>query len=198
MLGAACFTGEAACQCKLENVTEIDMKALFTASVLLVLANFSMAQELNFNDLGMAHKGQELSTYIARDGSVYKVGDRVQMGMPSNERKFTYITQGVMNLMPSQLSASATGEETEIKKMWVVGNEETGYSVTVRADNLNGLSNYTIQFENAVSTNELIGNGMTREQALDMLNKAQEKLKMGLITQEEFDRLKGVLNKFIQ
>ena len=96
------------------------------------------------------------------------------------------------------LLAAASGTETEIKKIYVAGNKRTGYSVTMRTKGVTGLSNYTIQFENAISTGEIKGSGMTSDEALTELKKAKDKLDLGLITQEEYDKIKAELTPFIK
>jgi predicted Zn-dependent peptidase len=102
-------------------------------------------------------------------------------------------------LLPiTNLTASSSGQETEIKKIWVVGNKRAGYSVSFRTKGITGLSNYTIQFENALSTGEVKGYGKTSDEALTELKKAKDKLDLGLITQEEFDKAKVELSKYIK
>jgi hypothetical protein len=79
-----------------------------------------------------------------------------------------------------------------------VGSKRTGYSVTFRTKGATSISNYTIQFENALSTGEVKGFGKTSDEALSELKKAKDKLDLGLINQEEFDRLKSELSKYIK
>jgi hypothetical protein len=102
-------------------------------------------------------------------------------------------------LLPiTNLTASASGQETEIKKIFVVGNKRAGYSVSFRTKGITGLSNYTIQFENALSTGEIKGLGMTSDEALAELKKAKDKLDLGLINQEQFEEIKTELKKYIK
>ena len=55
-----------------------------------------------------------------------------------------------------------------------------------------------LNFKNALSTGEVKGFGKTSDEALSELKKAKDKLDLGLITQEEFDRLKQELSKYIK
>jgi hypothetical protein len=160
--------------------------------------SFSFAQEIKHSDLASASRG-EFTSYIASDGAVYKIGDRIKIGVPSSNKTFAYITEGDGLLLPiTNLTASSSGQETEIKKIWVVGNKRAGYSVSFRTKGITGLSNYTIQFENALSTGEVKGYGKTSDEALTELKKAKDKLDLGLITQEEFDKAKVELSKYIK
>jgi hypothetical protein len=81
----------------------------------------------------------------------------------------------------TNLLASSSGTETEIKRIFVVGNKRSGYSVSFRTKGITGLSNYTIQFENALSTGEVKGFGLSSDDALAQLKKAKDKLDLGLI-----------------
>jgi hypothetical protein len=49
-----------------------------------------------------------------------------------------------------------------------------------------------------LSTNEVKGFGVSSDDALAQLKKAKDKLDLGLITQEEYDKLKAELTKYIK
>ncbi len=156
------------------------------------------AQEIKFTDLATAERG-EYTSYIGSDGGVYKIGDRIKIGVPSSNKTFAFIWMGDGILTPLQpLPAAQSGTETEIKKIFISGNKRTGYSVSMRTKGVIGLLNYTIQFENAMSTGEIKGTGMTSDEALAELKKVKDKLDLGLITQEEYDKKKAELTPFIK
>ena len=175
------------------------MKLRFISLVLtFLIASLASAQEVKYSDLSTTSRG-EFTSYIASDGAVYKIGDRIKIGIPSSNKTFAFITEGDGVLLPiTYLTAASSGQETEIKKIWVVGNKRAGYSVTLRTKGISGLSNYSIQFENALATGEIKGFGKTSDEALTELKKAKDKLDLGLITQEEFDKLKAELSKYIK
>ncbi len=158
----------------------------------------SLGQEIKHSDLATAARG-EYTSYIAKDGGVYKIGDRLRIGIPSSNKTFAFITEGDGLLLPiTNLTAASSGQETEIKKIWVVGNKRVGYSVSFRTKGLTGVSNYTIQVENAIATGELKSFGLTSDEALAELKKSKDKLDLGLITQQKYDSLKIALSKFIK
>lgn len=163
----------------------------------IVLLNVK-SQEINFKDLATAERG-EYTSYIGSDGGVYKIGDRIKIGVPSSNKTFAFITQGDGILLPIQpLLASSSGTETEIKRIFIIGNKRSGFSVAMRTKGISGLMNYTIQFENALSTGEIKGTGKTSDEALAELKKAKDKLDLELITQEEYDKIKAELVPFIK
>jgi hypothetical protein len=166
---------------------------LFTISVSTVFS-----QEIKFADLATAQRG-EFTSYLGSDGAVYKIGDRVKIGVPSSNKTFAFISEGDGFIIPiTNLNASASGTETEIKKIFVGGNKRAGYSVAFRTKGITGISNYTIQFENALSTGEVKGVGLSSDDALAQLKKGKDKLDLGLITQDDFDKLKAELTKYIK
>lgn len=175
------------------------MKALIlNFAVLLLTASISLAQEIKISDLATTTKG-EFTSYVASDGAVYKIGDRIKIGVPSSNKTFAFISEGDGIMLPiTNLTAASSGQETEIKKIWVAGNKRAGYSVIFRTKGITGLSNYTIQFENALATGEVKGFGMTSDDALAELKKAKDKLDLGLITQEEYEKIKAELSKYIK
>ncbi|MCW2120727.1 hypothetical protein [Flavobacterium sp. 7A] len=164
----------------------------------LLTSIISFGQEINFKDLSNSSRGEFIS-YVSQDDATYKVGDRIKIGVPSSNKSFAFITEGDGFLLPiTNLTASSSGQETEIKKIFVVGNKRAGYTVSFRTKGITGLSNYSIQFENALSTGEVKGFGKTSDEALTELKKEKDKLDLGLITQEEFDKSRAELGKFIK
>ena len=175
------------------------MKKIILMSFASMLFGSINAQELNFKDLSTITERGEFTSYIGSDGGVYKIADRIKIGVPSSNKTFAFISQGDGIIMPLEpLMASSSGTETEIKRIFIVGNKRIGYSVSMRTKGLIGLMNYTIQFENAMSTGEIKGTGLTSDDALAELKKAKDKLDLGLITQEQYDLKKSELTPFIK
>jgi hypothetical protein len=173
-------------------------KSFLTLIFSILTTTFSFAQEIKHSDLATASRG-EFTSYVASDGAVYKIGDRIKIGVPSSNKTFAFITEGDGFLLPiTNLTAASSGQETEIKRIWVVGNKRAGYSVSFRTKGITALSNYSVQFENALSTGEVKGFGMTSDEALSALKKAKDKLDLGLINQEEYDKIKADLVKYIK
>jgi hypothetical protein len=177
----------------------VTMKSSLIVSVLFcIIAGNVFSQEIKFADLATAERG-EFTSYVGSDGAIYKIGDRIKIGVPSSNKTFAFITRGDGILMPLEpLPAASSGTETEIKRISVFGNKRSGYSVSMRTKGFIGTLNYTIQFENALSTGEIKGTGMTSDEALEKLKKTKDKLDLGLITQEEYDKIKTELTPFIK
>ena len=167
--------------------------------ITLISLNISFSQEVKYTELSSITSRGEITSYVGSDGAVYKVGDKLKIGVPSSNKTFAFITEGDGFLLPiTNLPISASGQETEIKSIWIVGSKRVGYSISFRTKGQIALSNYSIQFENALSNGEIKGFGMTSDDALNQLKKAKDKLDLGIITQEEYDKLKSELIKFIK
>jgi len=175
------------------------MKVTFILAFLcLIKSSAVFGQEIKYTDLATAKRG-EYTSYVGTDGAVYKIGDRIKIGVPSSNKTFAFITEGDgLILAITNLSASASGTETEIKRIYVSGNKRAGYSVSFRTKGITGLSNYTIQFENALSTGEIKGFGLSSDDALAQLKKAKDKLDLGLITQADYDKIKSDMSAYIK
>jgi hypothetical protein len=157
-----------------------------------------LAQEIKFEDVATARKG-EYTSYVASDGGIYKVGDRIKIGVPSSNKTFAFIFQGDGILLPiTNLSAASSGTESEIKKISLGGNQRAGHTIVFRTKGYTGLSNYIILFENAITSGEVKGFGMSSDDALAELKKAKDKLDLGIITQGAYDTLKTDLVKYIK
>ena len=103
-----------------------------------ITATAVFGQEIKYVDLATAERG-EYTSYLGSDGAVYKVGDRVKIGVPSSNKTFAFITEGDGILLPiTNLLASSSGTETEIKRIFVVGNKRSGYSVSFRTKGITG------------------------------------------------------------
>ena len=174
-------------------------KIMIIAGIMTFMFNGNVfGQEIKFSDLASSSRG-EFTSYVSKDGSIYKIGDRVKIGVPSSNKTFAFITEGDGFLLPiTPLLVQASGQESEIKRIFVTGNKRAGYSVAFRTKGITGLSNYSIMVENAIETGEIKSFGMTSSEALVALKQAKDKLDLGLKTQEEYNVIKADLVKYIK
>jgi hypothetical protein len=176
------------------------LSIIFFVVTFTLSQNPIIAQQLKFSDLGTTVKGGTFSSYIASDGFEYKVGERIKIGIPTSNKTFAFISEGDGLLIPNTpTTIKASGSETEIKRIRVGGTKRSGYKVYfVTKDGFVGMNNYQIDFEQALATGEIVGFGMTSDQALSELKKAKDKLDLGLISQDEYDKIKVELSKYIK
>ena len=189
------------------------MKTLILSSAMLFLVNNLLSQELKFDDLTRDANGRHqykgdhiITSYISKNGTVYMIGDKIKIGMPSSNKTFAFITNvGNIGLMfagvePRQLEASEGNTETEIKTISIQGSRRTGFYATFQTKGMMGLipSTYDIQIENALESGEIKSSVISSDDALTELKRCKDKLDLGLITQEKYDSIKKVLIKFIK
>ena len=168
------------------------MKNLLLLSIFFLSVNFSFAQTVMYNNLDTTSNGTDYTSYISKDGIEYKIGDKIKIGLPKTGEVFYFITDE----SGRGLTLGSTGSEIEIKKFSVTGNKKVGRVVYFRTKI--GSASYTIQFERALEIGEVKGSGLSSDEALTELKKAKDKLDLGLITQEEFDKQKAELSKYIK
>ncbi len=137
--------------------------------------------------------------YVSKDGSVYKIGDRLTIGQPSTNKTFAFIQTGDGFISPIENAiANISGNETEIKRIFIVGTDRSGHYVMFRTKGAYAVLNMSINFEQALIAGEIKGFGKTSNEALTELKTCKDKLDLGLITQAEFDAKKTELTKYIK
>ncbi len=160
------------------------------------------SQTITYNRL---HSGQKpkgkFTEYISKTGDSYKIGDTLTIGTPSSTNAvFTYLTgYGMMGYMGERypVTVSDIGDNIVIKKIKILrGNKKKGYKVTIKAGQV--VLYYEFFLEDAMAAGEIIGFGMTSDQALKSLLSEKDKLDLGLISQEYFDKKKEELRKYIK
>jgi hypothetical protein len=174
------------------------MMALMMCFVTTITAQ---SDTLKYSDLSGSVKPKgEYTHYLSKDGVVYSVGDELTLGFPSNGNVYTTCFQGdgVFIAMTPLVGSTNANTKITIKRFIISGTKKTGFSVLFRTTGLIGTLPYTIQYENALIIGEIKGFGMTSDEALAEFKKAKDKLDLGLITQEEFDKLKLELSKYIK
>jgi len=173
------------------------MKKLMLVGLSL-LTNLIVAQQITFEDVksGGDIKGKYTS-YIASDGFVYDVGKNIDLGIGSgNNGIFTTITciDIMGNILP--VPSNAMNRSFEIKSMRVTGSTRQGYKMNIISKGIIGT--YVIIVEDGISVGEIKSKGMTSDKAMIELKKAKDKLDLGVITQEEYDKIKIELLKYIK
>jgi hypothetical protein len=168
--------------------------------ILFITVKISYSQKLKYTDItsGTVMKG-DYTSYLASDNFEYKIGDKIKIGFPSQGNKtFAFITEGDGLLLPiTNVTSAQSGMETEIKKIAVVGNKRNGFKVALRST-ASAVSKFNIDFENALSQGEIKGFGKNSDEALKELKNAKDKLDLGIITKEEYEKIKGELSKYIK
>lgn len=190
------------------------MKRLIFAAVLLLMCSFGAQAQDNDGSRGTTshteleswsrNKNGRYDAYIAKDGHLYRINDKLTFGTTSDGKTYLYMWERVNALHvwaevpPMPISGKWAGKTGVIKNIIVSGNKKTGHEVTVVLA-VGGL-NSRIEvrpFEMALESQEIISQGMTKNAALKALKEAKDMLDLGLITKEQFEAKKAELSPYI-
>jgi hypothetical protein len=160
--------------------------------------------------------GDEILEFTLEDGNVIKKGSEFIIGTPLNPTTFTYtrIYVGYYNLLSELLSPSIVlnssfkgtkviVESLKVNRQKLKRKSELmilAYVYDPAMSSLFGEKRRTIvDLELALSTGEVVNPNqkMTREQAIGKLKESKDLLDLGLLTQEEYDKIKSELTPII-
>lgn len=160
--------------------------------------------------------GDEILEFTLEDGNVIKKGSEFIIGTPLNPTTFTYtrIYVGYYNLLSELLSPSIVlnssfkgtkviVESLKVNRQKLKRKSELmilAYVYDPAMSSLFGEKRRTIvDLELALSTGEVVNPNqkMTREQAIEKLKESKDLLDLGLLTQEEYDKIKSELTPII-
>ena len=172
----------------------------FLFIVLSLLSLNMLGQTIKYSDLKTFDKKYRgtYEKYISKNGETYSVGDTIAIGTPSGTNgRFVYIYSVYIGTI-SAVGPEAANTYTEIKKIWANGSKRSGMKVSFQTKGPTGLENYSFHIEDAIASGEVKTKGMSSDQALSDLKRAKDKLDLGLITKEEYDKIKEKLRKYIK
>jgi hypothetical protein len=171
------------------------MRKLILLSVIMFIAIYSFSQIITYNEVITKKKKGKFNTYIAENGKSYSLFDTLEIGVPFNNDNYDYILQNA-GIAMYPLTAMASGSMVVIKKIKTFGKMLAIYTSTPNGYVYNL---YVGNFEGALENGELKDpDFLTQAQALKMLKMEKDKLDLDLITQEEYDKRKAKLAKFIK
>ena len=170
----------------------------------MVLASFvSYGQKrITFEEMKTFTKGMfeaaDFDEYVGIDGHTYKIGDTLKLGRPSSNKTFAFIDEGSALVTPTPTSSNSSGTNSIIKRIYVGGTKKMGFRIYFVGKGICGMCpQYYINVEEAMAVGELKSFGMNREQAIAKLKEQKDLLDLGMITKEQFDRIKLELTPII-
>lgn len=173
------------------------------AGLMILISSSSIAQKtITYEEMKTITKGAfeniECDVYVGKDGHSYKVGDTLKIGMPSSNKTYAFIQEGNALIAPKPADVSISGNTTVIKKIYVGGTKRTGFSMYVVSKGMCGVCpQYYINLEEAFASKELKSLGMSREEAIAKLKEAKDLVDLGMMSKEDFEKLKAELTPLI-
>jgi hypothetical protein len=141
----------------------------------------------------------EYDQYLASDGHIYSVGDTIKFGRPSSNKIFAFVQEG-SGIMTESSNADikASGTTSTIKKIYIGGTKKMGFKVYFMGKGIcDFCPKYYIDVEQAFATNELESKGMTKDKAISKLKEAKDLVELGVMSKEEFEKLRAELTPII-
>ena len=174
-----------------------NLNVIFTVVLIVLSLSVYSQKKATYQQVGSKEVKGRISEYTSQNGTVFVVGDTLEVGLPFRNNQFSYLIDKTMANMGEieYLTPVYVGEMCVIKSMKT--NSRNLYVATYGKGESKAL--YIINFEEAFTSGEIIvPNLINSEQALDKLKKAKEKLDLEIITQKEYDSLKAELMKYIK
>jgi len=131
------------------------MKKFMMVAITLIATTVINAQELKYNDLQTELSSKQYESYVAQNGNVYKVGDKIRIGLPSDGRNYVFIQHVDPVTGASPVTAGYAGREVEVKKIQVQGSKKKGYKVWVITNGGIALAKLYFDIEFALEVKEV-------------------------------------------
>lgn len=135
-----------------------------------------------------------IEQYTTNNGEVFCVGDTIKLGVPSNNENFDFMMQNA-GVAYYPLTNLASGSEVKIKKIRIQ-SKMVQVSTTKPVGHVYGI--WINNFEEAINQGEIKTSFLTSQEALQQLKNEKDKLELGLITEEEYNKRKEKLIKYIK
>jgi hypothetical protein len=192
------------------------------ALITVVSAKAQKLKRVDTVDLSMTYKEMKKKfksilfvdkSITLKNGSKFSIGDEVKFGNSSSKliNSYEHIYQGKMLNLASammgtkvirlrqEITSTAKWFITEIRLTRTMGNIEVYFEANAKG--LKGIGNIkNLNFsEFAISTGEVINPNapLTREQAIAKLKEQKDLLDLGMVSQEDFDKLRKELTPII-
>lgn len=177
---------------------QITMKNGLVYFFILVSSNLLAQKSITYEEIKYLKKytfeNLAFDLYTGKDGHSYKKGDTLTIGRPVSGKKFTFLTFAG----GSSIYANSSGLNTIIKKIFVVGTKMTGYKINIIGKGICSVCpNRLIDFEEAIETGEIQSKGISRGQAIAKLKEAKDLFDLGMMSKEDFEKLKADLTPLI-
>ncbi|RTZ02517.1 hypothetical protein EKM02_03115 [Flavobacterium sp. RSP49] len=146
-----------------------------------------------------------ISQYTASNSAVIKIGDKFRINRPEGGAKTFVSIQNkptVMDMLGnsgfnSTVNTSMSNTEITIKTLFIAGTRKLGFKTMAELATCGTCNNLIVDIELAIETKEIRTNGMTKEEAIAKLKETKDLFDLGIVKQEDFDKLKAELTPII-
>lgn len=173
-------------------------KLLFV--ILLLFSATAQAQEgtITYEEVQAGKRMSDFfnpyEAYVASDGQTYRVGDTITIGKATNDYQYATLNYGDGVTFIDSLPDHWIGTKLTIKKIMVAGTRNMGFWVRMRTSS----NCWIMKFEQALELGEIIGLGMTEDEAIAELKKAKDLFDLGVISEDEYNAKRTELIQYIK
>jgi hypothetical protein len=170
--------------------------------LLFVLSLFSCsvsAQHLDYKNLRDINKRiSNFESYLDSNGDTIKVGDTLLILKPETDGNFTFVYYGSDMNGYKYLDRLVRDKKVTVSDIRVTRlNSETHVNMRCIQPGMVG-AKFVIIWESAIKAGEAkINGGLSKDEALKLLEEKRKMLDLGLITQDEYDKLLEKLKPII-
>lgn len=165
-------------------------------TLLLLLIGFSgFGQDLTYKEYyDKSHKRSDYKTYTSKDSIIFRVNDEIKIGVPSELTfKHIFIFQSLGYLKMSVTENHLLDDKCKIVSISVTGSNTKGFFPYIQIVNKSG-TYFSIDIDKAIANGE-IHTKLSENEILEALKKDKEKLDLGIISKEDFEKRKVELLK---
>lgn len=186
------------------------MKKLLLSCIIL-FSTMSFGQELTYEQVQSATKKSDLTKekivqYTSKIGKVYKIGDEIKINRPEDGKVFTSMAkrmtvvealsaESARHFNPNIYARDVANGSLKIKTFVIEGDKKLGFFISANLDGQ--FNNIQVKIDLAEEVKEIGESTKTSQEALTELKTEKEKLELGLITQDAFNKRKEELIKYI-
>jgi hypothetical protein len=145
-----------------------------------------------------------ITQYTASNGAVIKIGDKFRLNRPEGGAKTFVSIQNKPTVMDAfggnynpTVDTSMSNTEITIKTLYISGSRKLGFKSMAELATCGACNNLLVDIELAIESKEVRTNGMTREEAIVKLKETKDLLDLGLVKQDDYDKLKTELTSII-
>jgi len=164
--------------------------------LLILISSNSFGQGLTFKEnFDKSYKRSDYKTYISKDSIIFRINDEIKIGTPSElTYKHIFIFQSIGYLKMSVAENYLLNGTCKIVSISVTGSKTKGFLPYIQIANQSGTF-FSIEIDKAIASGE-INTKLSENEILEALKKEKEKLELGIISQEDFEKRKAeLLNK---
>lgn len=160
---------------------------------------------LKFEDVTKVQVWRGYDQYIAKDGSIFKKGDKITLNLPANPNgNFQYVYRDMSEGEVSYLDASFANKTFEIFNVFVtrknrfLGSQNTNFVEIILKRDVMFAENPRIDIENAIASGEVKSKTISENEALENIKTAKDKFDLGLISEEEYEIIREEMKQYIK